>query len=163
MTNPTVSIAPYALIPILSLTNTKSPFPHPCRVKQYEGKLATLSVFNDALQKENQQLRDAVEQNGAPVSATDQEVAELKQEFSKRMAAQQKEVSRLKAKLEEARASGQGGTSAQARLRDREGYITSLQVLNQPNRPCRTLFPHSSIYRHAQGQRLQHGSILSQY
>jgi hypothetical protein len=48
------------------------------------------------------------------------------------MATQQKEISRLKAKLEEVRAKsgpgGQGGTTTQARLRDREGYITSLQV-----------------------------------
>jgi len=71
------------------------------------------------------------------VSATDQEVAELKQEFSKRMAAQQKEISRLKAKLEEAKTKagpgGAGGSTAQARLRDREGYITSLQACFKPS------------------------------
>ncbi len=111
----------------LSPPANATPVRCPCRTKQYEGKLATLSVFNDALQKENQKLRDELEQNGAPVSATDQEVADLKQEFSKRMASQQKEISRLKAKVEEARGS-QGGSNAQARLRDREGYITSLQA-----------------------------------
>ena len=68
-----------------------------CRVKQYEGKLATLSVFNDALQKENTQLRDALEDSSVPTAATDQEVLELKQEFTRRMAAADKDISRLKA------------------------------------------------------------------
>ena len=130
-----------------------------CRVKQYEGKLATLSVFNDALQKENTQLRDALEDSNVPRSATDQEVLELKQEFTRRMAAADKDISRLKAaisskliadkfanaawpcmtcccslqeKNEQLRnklnAVNQGGSSTQARLRDRENYITSLQV-----------------------------------
>ena len=69
------------------------------RVKQYEGKLATLSVFNDALQKENTQLRDALEDSSVPRSATDQEVLELKQEFTRRMAAADKDISRLKAAI----------------------------------------------------------------
>ena len=67
-----------------------------CRVKQYEGKLATLSVFNDALQKENTQLREELEETSAPRSATEQEVVELKQEFTRRMAAADKDISRLK-------------------------------------------------------------------
>lgn len=71
---------------------------HYCSVKQYEGKLATLSVFNDALQKENNGLRAELERGQAPKSATDQEVAELTQEFSKRMAAKDRDLSKLKAR-----------------------------------------------------------------
>lgn len=67
-----------------------------CRVKQYEGKLATLSVFNDALQKENTKLREELEDAQTPRTATDEEVLELKQEFSRRMAAADKDLSRLK-------------------------------------------------------------------
>lgn len=70
-----------------------------CRVKQYEGKLATLSVFNNALQKENTQLRNELEECRAPQSATDQEVLELKQEFTRRMATADKDIARLKVHL----------------------------------------------------------------
>ena len=67
-------------------------------MRQYEGKLATLSVFNDALQKENNGLREDLEKSRAPKSATDQEVAELTQEFSKRMAAKDRDLGKLKAR-----------------------------------------------------------------
>lgn len=66
-------------------------------MKQYEGKLATLSVFNDALEKENNELRAALEKSRAPKSATEQEVAELTQEFSRRMASKDRDLSKLKA------------------------------------------------------------------
>ena len=69
-------------------------------MKQYEGKLATLSVFNDALEKENNELRAAMEKARAPKSATEQEVAEITQEFSKRMASKDRDLSKLKARVQ---------------------------------------------------------------
>lgn len=77
-------------------------------MKQYEGKLATLSVFNDALQTENNELRAELERQQVPKSATDQEVAELTQEFSRRMAAKDKDLSKLKVGLEYTCCSEQG-------------------------------------------------------
>ena len=65
-------------------------------MKQYEERLATFSVFNDALQKENTQLRERLEESEAPRSATDQEVQELKLEFARRMATVERDNSRLK-------------------------------------------------------------------
>lgn len=68
-----------------------------CRVKHYEEKLATFSVFNDALQKENTKLREALEESQAPHTATDAEVQELKAEFARRMATVERDNARLRA------------------------------------------------------------------
>lgn len=57
---------------------------HPAgrRVKSYEGKLATLTAINSALQTENDKLRKEVE--AKPTTATDQEVeGERKAAWSK--------------------------------------------------------------------------------
>ena len=67
-----------------------------CRAKQYEEKLATFSVFNDALQKENTKLREQLEASEVPQTATDQEVQELKLEFARRMASVERDNARLK-------------------------------------------------------------------
>ena len=66
------------------------------RAKQYEEKLATFSVFNDALQKENTKLREQLEASEVPQTATDQEVQELKLEFARRMASVERDNARLK-------------------------------------------------------------------
>lgn len=43
---------------------------HPCRMKSYEGKLATMTAINSALQSENEDLRRQVKQAAAPTTAT---------------------------------------------------------------------------------------------
>ena len=42
----------------------------PCRVKSYEGKLATLTAINSALQSENGELRQQLDAAAAPTTAT---------------------------------------------------------------------------------------------
>ena len=42
----------------------------PCRVKSYEGKLATLTAINSALQSENEDLRRQLKAAAAPTTAT---------------------------------------------------------------------------------------------
>lgn len=61
------------------------------RVKSYESKLAALNALNGALQKENEQLQAQLED--VPV---DEEAAELKEEFARRLGEQQRTIDILK-------------------------------------------------------------------
>lgn len=67
-----------------------------CRTKQLEGKLATLTVINSALQNENETLRQQLESAKAPSSTTDAELRELQEEFTRRLATADKTITSLK-------------------------------------------------------------------
>ena len=66
------------------------------RIKQLEGKLATLTVINGALQNENEALREEVASARAPRSATDDELRELQEEFTRRLATADRTIASLK-------------------------------------------------------------------
>jgi len=67
-----------------------------CRVKQLEGKLATLTVINGALQNENETLRHELESARAPSSATESDLQELQEEFTRRLATADRTIASLK-------------------------------------------------------------------
>lgn len=70
-----------------------------CRIKHYEAKLATLTVINGALQQENDQLKEEAESYGvhedtSKTARAEQELAELQEEFTKRLGVAEKTVRR---------------------------------------------------------------------
>lgn len=67
-----------------------------CRVKQLEGKLATLTVINGALQNENETLRHELKSARAPSSATESDLQELQEEFTRRLATADRTIASLK-------------------------------------------------------------------
>ncbi len=69
------------------------------RVKAYESKLATLNIIHSAVQKENEDLRTELEQAQPTGSATDEDLAELKEEFSRRLGSADQTIARLQASL----------------------------------------------------------------
>ena len=69
------------------------------RVKAYESKLATLNIIHSAVQKENEDLRTELEQAQPAGSATDEDLAELKEEFSRRLGSADQTIARLQASL----------------------------------------------------------------
>lgn len=66
------------------------------RVRHYEGKLATLTVINGALEKENDELRAELETAREPSTETEADLQELREEFAKRIAAADKTIAGLK-------------------------------------------------------------------
>ena len=56
--------------PFFSLSPLARVHPAPCRVKSYEGKLATLTAINSALQSENGELRQQLDAAATPTTAT---------------------------------------------------------------------------------------------
>lgn len=67
------------------------------RIKAYESKIATLTIIHGAVQKENEGLRTELKQAGQSGGVTDEEVLELKEEFSKRLGVADQTVARLQA------------------------------------------------------------------
>ena len=67
----------------------------PRRLKSLEGKLATLTAINSALQSESATLRGRAEEAAAPSSATEAEVAELTEEFGRRLGAADRQIAQL--------------------------------------------------------------------
>ncbi|KAK9807806.1 hypothetical protein WJX72_009986 [[Myrmecia] bisecta] len=102
------------------------------RVRHYEGKLATLSVITGALQKENEELRRQLESQGPVDGVAEEELQDLRAEFSRRLGAADKTISDLKEERDRLRAqvsaATQGGSSSEARLQDREKYVAGLQA-----------------------------------
>ena len=70
-----------------------------CRIKQLEGKLATLTIINGALQNENETLREEVASARAPRSANDAELHELQEEFTRRLATADRTIAGLKVSM----------------------------------------------------------------
>ena len=67
-----------------------------CRIRQLEGKVATLTVINGALQNENETLRhDQSSAVGQP-TATEAELEELQEEFTRRLANADRTIASLK-------------------------------------------------------------------
>lgn len=68
-----------------------------CRVKHYEAKLAALGAINSALQKENgdmcKELQRARSNN--PASDAEEELAELHEEFTRRLGQADKTIAQL--------------------------------------------------------------------
>ncbi|BDA46997.1 probable TATA element modulatory factor [Coccomyxa sp. Obi] len=102
------------------------------KTKQLEGKLATLTVINGALQNENESLRQELAKARTPSSTTEAELHELQEEFTRRLAAADRTITSLREKNEALRsaatAASKGGSVNEARLQDREHYISSLQA-----------------------------------
>ena len=68
-----------------------------CRIKAYESKIATLTIIHGAVKKENETLRTELKQAGQPGGVTEEEVLELKEEFSRRLGAADQTIARLQA------------------------------------------------------------------
>ncbi|DBA77123.1 hypothetical protein WJX77_012006 [Trebouxia sp. C0004] len=101
------------------------------RVKAYESKLATLNIIHSAVKKENEELRVELEQAQPPGGATDEDLAELKEEFSRRLgsadqtiACLQDEKERLKTQVA---AASQNSTANSSQLVDKYTFIATLQ------------------------------------
>ncbi|EIE21880.1 hypothetical protein COCSUDRAFT_47970 [Coccomyxa subellipsoidea C-169] len=113
-------------------TNGNVPHDSPDKTKQWEGKLATLTVINGALQNENETLRQELAHSRTPSSTTECELRELQEEFTRRLATADRTITSLKEKNEALRsaasAASKGGSVNEARLQDRENYISSLQA-----------------------------------
>lgn len=71
--------------------------PRVYRIKAYESKFATLAIVHGAVQKENEQLRTEVKQAQQPGGIAEEELVELKEEFSKRLGAADQTIARLQA------------------------------------------------------------------
>ena len=68
-----------------------------CRIKAYESKIATLAIIHGAVQKENETLRTDLKQAQRAGGITEEEVLELKEEFSRRLGTADQTISRLQA------------------------------------------------------------------
>jgi hypothetical protein len=105
-------------------------FPH-CRLKSYEGKLATLTAINAALQAEADSLRGKLADASQPASVGEMEIAELKEEFARRLAGSERQIATLQDEKAHLRAqlnlAAQGGNTSSARLADQKEHIQSLQ------------------------------------
>ena len=71
----------------------------PYRLRQHESKLATLTIINGALQKENEQLREGLEAAQQPGSLAEEELLDLKEEFAHRLGAADRMVAELRVRL----------------------------------------------------------------
>ena len=75
------------------------PLHTPYRLRQHESKLATLTIINGALQKENEQLREGLEAAQHPGSLAEEELLDLKEEFARRLGSADKTVAELRVRL----------------------------------------------------------------
>lgn len=62
-------------------------------------QLATLTAINNLLQKENEKLRADLEAAEQPSNVTEADLEELKEEFARRLAANDKQIASLKVPL----------------------------------------------------------------
>lgn len=123
----------------------------PHSTRQYEGKLATLTAINSALKSENDTLRQQLDEAAAPRSNAEEELLELKAEFTTRLGQHEKKIQGLKVRVDKARiyetpphkidrdqderdrlraqlqAAAKGGTATEARLAEKDEYIASLR------------------------------------
>lgn len=101
------------------------------RVKAYESKLATLNIIHSAVQKENEELRTELEQAQPPGGATDEDLVELKEEFSRRLGSADQTIARLQDEKERLRAqiaaASQSSTANSSQLVAKHTFIASLQ------------------------------------
>ncbi|GAB4819793.1 hypothetical protein N2152v2_006839 [Parachlorella kessleri] len=101
------------------------------KTKSFEGKLATLTAINSALQTENDKLRKQLAEAEAPKTKGDAEVAELKEEFARRLGAADRQIAQLQDDKDRLRQqlqlASQGGTASEARIHEKEEHIKSLQ------------------------------------
>lgn len=88
----------YGLVATACLCETSSKCASPvCRIKAYEGKIATLTIIHKAVQKENETLRTDPKHAQQPGGVTEEEVLELKEEFSIRLGTADQAIVRLQA------------------------------------------------------------------
>lgn len=67
--------------------------------RHMRASLATLHIIHSAVQKENEELRTELARAQPPGSATDEDLAELKEEFSRRLGSADQTIARLQASL----------------------------------------------------------------
>ena len=67
------------------------------RSRSYESKLATLSIIHKAVQNENASLRTELELAQQPGTATEEELSDMKEEFSRRLGSADQTIGRLQA------------------------------------------------------------------
>lgn len=72
------------------------------RIKAYESKIATLTIIHGAVQKENEKLRNELKQAQQPASLAEEELLELKEEFSRRLGSADQTIARLQANTKDA-------------------------------------------------------------
>jgi TATA element modulatory factor len=89
-------------------------------------RVATLQAVNSTLKSENEHLRAqlSIASSGAP--ATDQEIAELTEEFSRRLGAADKTIAALQNEKEDLRHQFKACSSLESLLKEKELYIQSL-------------------------------------
>ncbi|GMH35469.1 hypothetical protein BSKO_03337 [Bryopsis sp. KO-2023] len=73
------------------------------KAKQYEVRLATITTINNALQSENEELRERLDQAEAPKTVAEEELNELREEFARRLGALDRNVAELKTERENLR------------------------------------------------------------
>ncbi|KAL4518019.1 hypothetical protein Ndes2526A_g02383 [Nannochloris sp. 'desiccata'] len=97
----------------------------------YEGKLATLAAINSALQAENEKLRNTLEESQTPSTATEAEISELQEEFSRRLAVAERQATAAQDERDDMRAqlrsATRGGSVNEAKLKEKDDYIAALQ------------------------------------
>lgn len=102
------------------------------RVKQYEGKLATLTAINGVLQLENDKLKEELEEARHPTTDAEEELAELKEEFADRLGEADAQVAKYKDECKKLRAQLQladkGGSASSARLAEKDQVIEKLRA-----------------------------------
>ncbi len=90
-----------------------------------------MTAINSALKSENETLRHQLDEAAAPRSSAEEELIELKQEFTRRLGQHEKKISTLKEERDRLRsqlqAAAKGGTASEARLVEKDEYIASLR------------------------------------
>lgn len=106
--------------PFLLPLNTHSSLP-----RLHHHRLATLQAINSTLKSENEHLRAhfSIASSGVP---TDQEIAELTEEFSRRLGAADKTIAALQDEKEDLRQQFKTCSSLESTLKEKEDYIQSL-------------------------------------
>eukprot|EP00897_Mesotaenium_endlicherianum_P010709 jgi/Mesen1/9667/ME000671S09019 len=112
------------------------------RIKHYESKLMTMSVINGALQSENEKLKEAVELSQGGESSAEQELAELQEEFTKRLGVAEKTASYMKEEcfglrkqVEELKKSSQASTQ---QLGEKHASLEQARPAHAPPMPMPT-------------------------
>mmetsp|Transcript_18990 Transcript_18990/g.52955 ORF Transcript_18990/g.52955 Transcript_18990/m.52955 type:complete len:620 (+) Transcript_18990:307-2166(+) len=101
------------------------------KLKQYEGKLATLTAINGMLQSENDKLREDLEIAQNPTTDAEEELAELKEEFAERLGEADAQVAKYKDECQKLRAqlrmADKGGSASSAKLAEKDQMISTLR------------------------------------
>ncbi|MEW5302309.1 MAG: hypothetical protein WDW36_005109 [Sanguina aurantia] len=101
------------------------------RSKQYESKLAALTIINSALQKENGKIKRDLARSAAPPTDAEEEIQELQEEFAVRLASADRTAEGLRA--EKASLSLQlqhfaaGSASSESKLAELTATVDSLR------------------------------------